>query len=224
LASFAVALPALIAAALLARLAFAAFGFGIERQAPILLTAQFLAYGIWFFYLHLHFKLRYGRPLLGSLGWTPLGERFLQRVGWGFVLAAALAILGTLLRTPDVDMPMKQILSSRLAVLLVGIAAATVGPLCEELAFRGFLMPVLVRSLGPPAGIVLSSLPFALLHGPQYGWSWRHVLLITAAGAGFGYVRYRTGSTTAATVVHAAYNSTLFLAYVIYGKDLPARW
>jgi hypothetical protein len=119
---------------------------------------------------------------------------------------------------------MKRILSNRLAVLLVGVAAATVGPLCEELAFRGFLMPLLVRSLGPAAGIVLSALPFALLHGPQYAWSWRHVLLITAAGVGFGYARHRTGSTTAATVVHATYNSTFFLAYVIYGKDLPAQW
>ena len=71
---------------------------------------------------------------------------------------------------------------------------------------------------------VLSALPFALLHGPQYAWSWRHLVLITVAGVAFGYARYRSGSTAAAAIVHAAYNTTFFLAFVLYGKDLPEKW
>jgi membrane protease YdiL (CAAX protease family) len=138
-------------------------------------------------------------------------------------LALAVGILGAL-RTPDLDMPMKRLLSDRTAVLMVGLAAVTAGPVCEEVAFRGFLMPLLMRSLGPAAAIVLSALPFALLHGPQYAWSWRHVVLITLAGSAFGYTRWRTGSTAAAAIVHAAYNATFFAAYVLVGKDLPAKW
>ena len=44
------------------------------------------------------------------------------------------------------------------------------------------------------------------MHFQEYGNSWRHALLITAAGASFGWMRYRTGSTKAAAVMHSAYN------------------
>jgi membrane protease YdiL (CAAX protease family) len=132
--------------------------------------------------------------------------------------------VGALLRTPDLDMPMKRLLSDRTSLLLVGVAAATLGPVCEELAFRGFLMPLLVRSLGAWPGIVVSALPFALLHGPQYAWSWRHLLLIVIAGVSFGWMRHRTGSTAAAAVMHAGYNFTFFVAFVLQGKDVPTQW
>ncbi len=121
-------------------------------------------------------------------------------------------------------MPIKQLLTDRSSILLVSVFATTLGPLCEELAFRGFLLPLLLRSLGPLAGVFLTALPFAVLHGPQYGWSWRHLLLITLAGAAFGWVRYRTGSTAAAAVTHASYNLTFLVAYLSQGKDLPVRW
>jgi len=56
----------------------------------------------------------------------------------------------------------------------------------EELIFRGFLQPLLVRSLGAPAGILATALPFGLLHFQEYGNSWRHVLLISLSGVAFG--------------------------------------
>jgi membrane protease YdiL (CAAX protease family) len=142
----------------------------------------------------------------------------------GVGVALAIAIVGGLMHTPDLDSPMKRLLSDRLSLVLVGTAAATLGPVCEELAFRGFIQPLLVRSLGPAPGIILTALPFALLHGPEYAWSWRHVLLVTIAGASFGWMRHRTGSTASAAVMHAAYNATFFVALLISGKDLPAKW
>jgi membrane protease YdiL (CAAX protease family) len=221
---FTAALPALAAAALIVRGLFSGFSFRGEAKAPELLAAQFLGYGFLFAFLYLLLRLKYDRPFWNSLGWTRFRERFLERIALGIGAALAVAILGGLLRTPDLDTPMKRLLSDRLSILLVGLAAATIGPVCEELAFRGFLQPLLVRSLGPGPGILLTSLPFALLHGPEYGWSWRHVLLITLAGVAFGWMRHRTGSTAAAAVMHAAYNSTFFAAVLIAGKDLPARW
>ncbi len=210
--------PALMGAGLLIR---ALSGIG---KTPQLLAAQFLGYAFWFGFLYAILRLKHGRPFWKSLGWVRFRDRFLQHVASGVALALAIGLLGALLRTPDLDTPMKRLLSDRFSVLLVGVAAATLGPLCEELAFRGFLQPLLVRSLGPAPGIVLTALPFALLHGPEYAWSWRHVLLITVAGISFGWMRHRTGSTAAAAVMHAAYNSTFFAAMLIAGKDLPARW
>jgi|YNPMSStandDraft_1061717.scaffolds.fasta_scaffold02161_5 membrane protease YdiL (CAAX protease family) len=218
----AAAVPSLLAAALAAKSVFLLLGWQAHTQTPVLLASQFLGYLLWFAFLYGLLRFKYGRPFWSSLGWVGLGERLAARLMAGVALAFGIAIAGALLRTPDIDMPMKRLLSDPLSIALIGITAATIGPVCEEIAFRGFLMPLLARTLGAPAGILLSAVPFALLHGPQYGWSWRHVVLITAAGAAFGYTRHRTGSTAAAAVVHASYNATFFLAYVFYGKDLRA--
>lgn len=216
----AAAVPSLLIAALAAKTVFLLMGWPAQTQTPVLLTSQFLGYLLWFTFLYGLLRFKYGQPFWSSLGWVRFGEQFTSRLMTGVALAFGIAIAGALLRTPDIDMPMKRLLSDPLSIALIGITAATIGPVCEEIAFRGFLMPLLIRTLGAPAGILLSAVPFALLHGPQYGWSWRHVLLISAAGAAFGYTRHRTGSTAAAAIVHAAYNTTFFLAYVFYGKDL----
>jgi membrane protease YdiL (CAAX protease family) len=134
------------------------------------------------------------------------------------VLAVVAAVLGFVLRTPNLDMPIKQFLRDRQSLLLVGLFATTLGPICEELIFRGFVLPLLARSLGEVAGVLAAALPFALLHGPQYSWSWRHILLVTLAGAAFGWVRLRTGSTIAAATIHGSYNLTFFIAFLSTGK------
>jgi hypothetical protein len=216
--------PALIAGGLLARAFFGGLSLHGSGKAPELLAAQFLAYGFWFTVLYGLLRVRYGRPFWVALGWVRFRERFVERLAIGVAVALTVAVLGGLLHTPDLDSPMKRLLSDRLSLVLVGVAAATAGPVCEELAFRGFFQPLLVRSMGPAPGIVLTALPFAVLHGPEYAWSWRHILLVTIAGSAFGWMRHRTGSTAAAAVMHAGYNATFFLALLISGKDLPAKW
>jgi len=96
------------------------------------------------------------------------------------------------------------------------------GPVCEELAFRGFLLPWLARRIKPAPAVAVTAVLFAVLHGPEYAWSWRHVVLISVAGVAFGAVRLRTGSTAAAAVVHATYNLVFFAALVAQtGGRLP---
>ena len=102
------------------------------------------------------------------------------------------------------------LLKDRVSLILVAIFGVTVGPLAEELIFRGFLQPLLVRSLGTAAGISVTAIPFGMLHYWQYGRSWRHVIMIGAAGAAFGWVKQSTGSTKASTIMHASYNAVLF--------------
>jgi hypothetical protein len=199
-------------------------GFHPQTKAPTLLAAQFLAYGLWFLTLWGLLKLRYHRPFWASLGWTRPRSGLWWCVVAGPALALSVAAVGVALRTPEIDMPMRDLLADRMSVLLVGLFATTLGPLCEELAFRGFLLPLVARSLGRTAGVIVAALPFALGHGPQYGWSWRHVLLVALAGVAFGWVRLLSRSTLAAAVVHAGYNLTFFSGYLFLGKDLPARW
>lgn len=221
----AAAAPSLVAGALLAQALMTAMPEWGGRKALFLLPAQFLAYGFWFVFLFVLLKAKYQAPFWRSLGWRRPGEPFWfwRQARTGILVACGIVMGGLLLRTPDVDMPMKQLLSDRVSLIAVGAAAVTVGPVCEELAFRGFLLPLLVRSLGAAPGIWLAALPFAILHGPQYAWSWRHIVLILAAGAAFGWVRHRTGSTAASAVAHAFYNLTFLLFYVVQERNLPAK-
>jgi membrane protease YdiL (CAAX protease family) len=119
-------------------------------------------------------------------------------------------VLGAILRPPDIKTPLEELMKDPASLLLVGIFAVTLGPLCEELAFRGFLMPLAVRTFGAIAGVLLAAAPFAVLHGFEYAWSWQRLVIIFFAGAAFGWMRYRSGSTAAAAIMHAGYNLVFF--------------
>lgn len=190
-------------------------------HAAELLAEQVAGYLLLFSALRLIFRVQYGRPFWRSLGWTPMRAPFLWLVIAGFATAVAVAFITYLVRVPSTTNPMMELLADRASVLLLAIFGVTLGPLCEELVFRGFLQPLLVRSLGPAAGILGAAIPFGLLHIPEYGNSWRHGLVIAVAGAAFGWVRHATGSTKASTVMHASYNFLFFFVLFSQGKDLP---
>src|SRR5207237_1084005 len=114
----------------------------------------------------------YDAPFWASMHWRLPATSALPALVTGLILAIAIAVIGALLRTPAIDSPMEELMKDPKARYLIAIAAVTIGPLSEELIFRGFLMPLLARTFGVATGILLSALPFALLHGPQYAWSW----------------------------------------------------
>src|SRR5262249_512655 len=142
-----------------------------------LLTAQFIGYGLWFASLVLLLRVRYDAPFWASLAWVMPKQGFWQAVFQGPMLAFAVALFALAMRTPTIEAAFKDLMSDRFSLMLAGGFAVTIAPLCEELAFRGFLMPLLTRSFGNWLGVVITALPFAVLHGPQYSWSWRHLLL-----------------------------------------------
>jgi len=192
----------------------------VHNELWRLLPAQFVAYLYLFLALWLLFRTQYGRPFWSSLGWTNMRFRPISIISSGLVLAFAVVFLARFLKTPDVT-PLTKMLSDRTSILLMVLFGSTVGPMCEELIFRGFLQPLFARSLGVIGGILGAALLFGLLHLQEYGNSWRHGLLITTAGAAFGWMRWRTGSTKASTLMHAAYNGTFFVALLMQPKNLP---
>jgi uncharacterized protein len=205
-------------------------GFGLVKAALYMLrlhparaaeavTEQFVGYLFLSMVLMVIFRLQYGRPFWRSLGWTRIPVSPLSVVIAGWMAAFAVVLIGYLIRTPTTSNPLTELIQeNRVSMILIGVFGITVGPLAEELAFRGFLQPLLVRSLGVPLGILLTAIPFGLLHFPEYGYSWRHAVLITAAGAAFGWMRHTTGSTKAAALMHAAYNALFFAALLTQGK------
>jgi uncharacterized protein len=218
------AAPCLIGGALAVRVALLSLYISTPHKALELLPGQFLGYGLLYLWLALIFRFEYRRPFWRSLAWRWPKVRIPTIVGLGSLLAFSIAILGALLRTPEAPTPMKELLSDRTSLLAVAIVGSTLGPLCEELAFRGFMQPLFIRSLGVAPGIFLSALGFGLLHLPQYGYTWQHGVLITLAGAGFGWMRWISRSTLGSAMMHSAYNLTLFLGFFAGGSKIPQSW
>jgi membrane protease YdiL (CAAX protease family) len=210
------ALPSLVIAAFAVQALPFTRSYGKAFQG---LLAQLIWYILVFGALYLMLRGRYHRPFWRSLGWQfPFHGMAITLFG-GPLLAFGIGYLGYILRTPEVATPFRQMVANRPTFVLFGIFVIAIGPLCEELAFRGFLMPLLIRSFGVAAGILATGALFGALHAPEYAWSWRHVFLITAAGCAFGYVRYRSGSTAASTFMHSAYNLTQFAAFLGQGQQ-----
>lgn len=185
-----------------------------------LLILQFMAYGIWFCTLWLMLKFRYDEPFWESMAWRIPWAHMRWTVWLGPALVLAVVVLGEAMNTPIIDNPIQRLLKDKWSVFMVGFFATTLGPLAEELVFRGFLQPLMMRTFGVVAGIALASLPFCLAHGPQYSWSWRHILLLFLASVVFGTVRWRTNSTAASTLVHATYNLTFFVGFLLQRREL----
>jgi membrane protease YdiL (CAAX protease family) len=180
-----------------------------------LVVAQFVAYGIWLLALAAIFRFRHGRPFWRSLGWVQPPDGFARYLALGPVLALATGAISALLRTPDVQTPMREFLHDPQSFAVLAVLGVSLAPLCEELIFRGFLLPLVARTIGPIPGIVTTALLFGLLHGGQNRWLWQAVVLVGFAGFVFGWVRYRTGSTAASVLMHAGYNMTLFIGYYV---------
>ncbi len=180
------------------------------------LAAQMLMYLIWFLLLRFLFRIQYERPLLESLGWINHGWLF-AAVVIGIVLAFAVNALGMALHAPAIDPPYKALLTDRRSLALFALAGVIVGPIAEELAFRGFLMPLLVKSVPGVVAAVAVAVPFALLHGPGYKWTWQYILLVFLVGCVFGFVRDKLNSTMASAAAHSAYNLTFLAGYLANG-------
>jgi hypothetical protein len=193
-----------------------------ERPAAAALAVQFLGYALWFTCLWALFRVRYERTLFDSLLWIRPRRGLAPYILMGLAQAIGIALLGAALQTPDVQMPMRDLLSDRLSMILVGTFAVTMGPVCEELAFNGFLLPVFARTFGAALGVLVTGTIFALLHGFQYAWSPKHLLLIGLAGVLFGTVRTLTGSTAASAALHAGYNLMFFVAYLTQWEDFAS--
>jgi hypothetical protein len=203
---------------LLAKAAMAVFHLHAAGpvSVAVLLLAQMAGYAVLFGALRLMFHVQYDRPFWKSLGWAPLPvpAPYVVAAGAGTAMAAILA--GAAIHLPQTENQMSELLQQgTLALVLMTIFGVGIAPLCEELAFRGFLQPLLARSFGAPAGILMAGVAFGLLHFREYGNSWRHALLLSGAGACFGWMRHASKSTKASVVMHASYNGLLFLLLAI---------
>lgn len=79
---------------------------------------------------------------------------------------------------------------------------ALLGPLAEEVFFRGFVLPGLRMRLGVPGALVTSSLIFALFHVDP-----RVMVPIFGIGILLAWLYHKTGSLWSCFVAHASFNA-----------------
>jgi membrane protease YdiL (CAAX protease family) len=167
-----------------------------------------------------------------SRGWVSLQERFspvegriilagvlgglaLVFVPWG--MAEILELAGV--KIPDI--PAQAVLPSHLDQLPLAIAGVVIlGPLSEELIFRGLLLDWLKQKMTVwPAALIISLL-FALLHDISFkngivSWIAFAVRFLLGVGASFFAIRWR--SLRGSFAMHATLNGCACLASVLRG-------
>jgi membrane protease YdiL (CAAX protease family) len=185
------------------------------------LVVQVIWYSILLLYLCLMVRMRFRMPFWKTVGFreSRLGglsrtASYLLLAGTGMMVSVVVGVLGGLLR-PEGQIPMERLFQQRQSAIMILLAAVIVAPLVEEMLFRGWLYPVVARTFGVAAGVVLTGALFGMIHGPQLGWHWQLVGLLAGVGVLFTYVRARTGSVLPAYFLHLGYNGLQAIAFVI---------
>jgi membrane protease YdiL (CAAX protease family) len=186
----------------------------LSKSPELLIVAQMLSYVLLLGYMFILVKKERRSPAF----WSAIHWNW-PRTIWpyltiGLVLQVALLGMERFLPLPK-ETPFDTLLRQPSTVILIAIFALTLGPLMEELFFRGFLYPVLARRWGAAVGIAVSALGFGLMHAAQYGYSWASVFLIFLVGVVLGIVRATKNSVAAGVLVHAGYNGTIILMLAI---------
>lgn len=193
-----------------------------DDPTPLLLPTQFALYLFIYLCFFLVFKLRYGKPVFASLGWRRTNVHPLLLVVAGAALALAISALAAVIHTPKVKSPIDEITKTPVSLAIFAVMAVTIAPLFEELFFRGFIQPLLSRTLGVTAGVILTAVLFGALHAPEYSWAWQYALAVSIAGAVFGWIRARTQSIIPSTIMHGGYN-LVFIVALIFMKYGPHK-
>ncbi len=98
--------------------------------------------------------------------------------------------------------------------------AITLGPLAEEMIFRGYLFWVIGSLLarlkvrfGAATAFVVAVL-FALAHASKSGITGPQLATIFGTGLLYGYLRLDSGSTVPPVIAHTVFNAVIYLAAV----------
>jgi|HubBroStandDraft_5_1064220.scaffolds.fasta_scaffold00211_11 membrane protease YdiL (CAAX protease family) len=172
-------------------------------------------------YLAAQMRHSFHVPFWRTVGWRPLqtGQTPRAAAYMGLIFSGCLlAILVTLSSAAfksNTKMPIEQFFQDRRSALLLMSLGVLLAPVLEETIFRGYLYPVVARSFGVNAGILVTGTLFGLLHASQLWGGWAQIALLVVVGIVFTYARARTHTVVASYLLHVSYNSFLFLGFLI---------
>lgn len=147
-------------------------------------------------------KIRHRQPVLVPLGlFWPARKYVLLAITVGVALAAAVLLASRFTVHPEPSLPPR-------SFLFLGIV---LGPLLEEIFFRGLLLPLFSVSAGDQLAVIATAVLFAVFHGPTGALQWASLI---TTGIAYGYLRVVSRTTTAAALAHGTYN-LLVLASIL---------
>ncbi len=183
----------------------------MATSAAVVIGAQTAAYPVVLLLIFVLVRSRSRQRFGKAIQWNWPGTLAPAFILGGIVLALVIQSLARFLPIPK-SLPMDTYFRDASSAYMMAAFGLTLAPLLEELFFRGLLYPVLRRGLGLMAGVVLTALAFAAIHGAQLGYAWAPVLSIFVVGLAFTIVRVRTNSVAASFLMHCGYNLALFAA------------
>jgi len=165
------------------------------------------------------------RSELPGLGFIPTPAPTLYAVA--VVLGMLMPFIGGLLtqwlaQGHEVSQDIKQ-LGAHISPLLrlpLALLVVSVGPLVEELLFRGVLLSAISRHMGSGWAIAVTAALFACVHLPDLSFLWYALPNLALLGLVLGWLRVQSGSIWPAVLAHGANN---LLAVVSWFMMMPGN-
>lgn len=88
---------------------------------------------------------------------------------------------------------------------VISLLAVFIAPIVEEIFFRGFMQPALIKNLGAFGGILVTALIFGISHTQYLDYS-TAITAVTVIGLILGITRYKTGSVVPGIFAHLLNN------------------
>lgn len=148
-----------------------------------------------------------------NLSWRAVGFNSFQTSYWKSIITWTVFLIGTsliivilmeLLGGTSENTKTQSLQSNMgiLSFLIAFVSAAIISPIYEEIFYRGFLYRWFRVKLGVPAGILLSSSVFMLVHIPTYNTLPVNFL----TGVIFSWTYEKTGSIYPGMIIHGVFN------------------
>jgi membrane protease YdiL (CAAX protease family) len=173
----------------------------------VTVAAQVVAYLVVLVFMFALVERGREQPFGRAIRWNWPSAWMAYLLGGG-VLAIALQAFAHFLPMPK-ELPIDRFFQNTREAWALSLFGVTLAPLLEELFFRGFLYPVLVRRLTVVPAVVLTAVGFGLIHAPQLGRAWAPVLIVFLVGVVLTITRAITKSVAAGLLIHIAYNGTI---------------
>jgi len=212
---------------------FATFGFTpstlqnstIDKSFFLIANQALISLGL-LAYLAVQIRVRFHSPFWRTIGWRPLETGALPRplvylslIFGGFSISLVVQFASAALQT-KAKLPIQEYFQDTHSALLLMLMSILLAPLVEETIFRGYVYPVLARSLGVGTGVVITGTLFGLVHAPQLWGGWGQILLLIGVGIIFTAARAFSRTVVVSYLLHFSYNSFLLISFLIASHGL----
>ena len=234
-----ITLVSLIVIALIVTFSFLAAGVSAEtirtsvrEQSLISILAQILLDVVCMGFLAVWTRARYDEPFWSTIGWKKLDAGILPSSFGYAALMMAGAVISLIVdlisnsHPPKNAPPIDAVFQDPHNALLFMVMAVAVAPLVEETIFRGFIYPIVAKSWGIGAGILVAGILFGGLHASNLGWAPWQIALMILVGIIFTWVRSKAETVAASFCMHLGYNSFLLVGFLFsthFLRNLPAH-